>query len=127
MKGINCGNYVAQFNVEIFDLFHELLYPARKKLSSKNSGYKPARPGPATFIHVLGSNSGRGRKIMIFVAFFFRILPKIHFYSILNLILRFTKEEAEVRKQAFPFVPARYIRILTFYQGCGEFSISAFN
>ena len=24
--------------------------------------------------------------------------------------MRFTKEEAEVRKQAFPFVPARYIR-----------------
>ena len=31
-------------------------------------------------------------------------------YSILNIILRFTKEETEVRKQAFPFVPARYIR-----------------
>ena len=47
---------------------------------------------------------------MICVAFFFQILPKLHFYYILNLILRFTKEEAEVRKRAFPFVPARYIR-----------------
>ena len=42
--------------------------------------------------------------------FFLLILPKLHFYSILNLILRFTKEEAEVRKQAFLFVPARYIQ-----------------
>ena len=47
---------------------------------------------------------------MICVAFFLLILPKPHFYSILNLILRFTKEEADVPKQAFPFVPARYIR-----------------
>ena len=42
--------------------------------------------------------------------FIFQILPNLHFLLILNLILRFTKEEAEVRKQAFPFVPARYIR-----------------
>ena len=32
------------------------------------------------------------------------------FYSILYLILRFTEEEAGVRKQALLFVPARYIR-----------------
>ena len=50
-----------------------------------------------------------GRKSMICVAFFKLILPKLHFYSILNLILRFTKEEAEVRKQASPFVPPHYI------------------
>ena len=31
-------------------------------------------------------------------------------FSILYLVLRFTKEEAEVRKQALSFVPARYIR-----------------
>ena len=47
---------------------------------------------------------------MICVVFFLLILPKLHFNSILNLILRFTKEEADVQKQAFPFVPARYIR-----------------
>ena len=41
---------------------------------------------------------------------FLLIVPKLHFYSILNLLLRFTKEEAEVRKQAFLFVPALYIR-----------------
>ena len=49
-------------------------------------------------------------KIMICVSFFFQICQNSTFYSILNLILRFTKEEAEIRKQAFPFVPARYIR-----------------
>ena len=42
---------------EIFDLFSELLYPARKKISSKKPGYKPALAGPATFNHVLGSKS----------------------------------------------------------------------
>ena len=41
---------------------------------------------------------------------FFQIPQTSTFYSILYLILRFTNEEAEVRKQAFPFVPARYIR-----------------
>ena len=51
-----------------------------------------------------------GRKIMICVAFFFQILQDSTFYYILNLILRFTKEQAGVRKHAFPFVPARYIR-----------------
>ena len=45
---------------------------------------------------------------MICVAFLILILPKFHFYSILNVILRFTKEE--VQKQVFPFVAARYIR-----------------
>ena len=41
-----------------------------------------------------------------------RFLSKFYqnFYCILNLILRFTREEAEVRKQALPFVPARTIR-----------------
>ena len=34
-----------------------------------------------------------GRKIIICVSFLFQILWKLHFYSILNLILRFTKEE----------------------------------
>ena len=65
---------------------------------------------------------------MICVAFFSIILPKLHFYSILCLILRFTKEETEVEKQAFPFVPARYIPtfdvnpklIVFFYGGSGS-------
>ena len=52
----------------------------------------------------------RGRKIMICIAFFSKFCQKSTFYSISTLILHFTKEEAEVRKQAFPFVTARYIR-----------------
>ena len=51
-----------------------------------------------------------GRKIIICVAFFSKFCQISTFYSILHFILRFTKEEAEVRKQALPFVPARYIR-----------------
>ena len=50
----------------------------------------------------------RGRKFIICV--FPRFCQISTFYSILYLILRFTKEEAEIRKQALPFVPARYIR-----------------
>ena len=42
--------------------------------------------------------------------FFNQVAQKIHFYSILNLILRFIKAEAKVQKQALPFVSARYIR-----------------
>ena len=43
------GKYIAQINVKVFDLFSELLYPARKILSSKKPGYKPAQPGRATY------------------------------------------------------------------------------
>ena len=50
----------------------------------------------------------RGKKIVF--SFFFEFCQISSFYSILYLILRFTKEETEVRKQALPFVPARYIR-----------------
>ena len=49
-----------------------------------------------------------GRKIIIRVAFFFQILQNIHF--LLHFKLHSTKEDADVRKQALPFVPARYIR-----------------
>ena len=52
---------------------------------------------------------------MICVAFFFKILSKLQFYFILNLMLHFTEEEAEVRKQAFPFVPAHYFRTFHVY------------
>ena len=52
---------------------------------------------------------GGVRKIMICVAFFSKFCQISTFYSNLYLILRFTKE-AEARKQALPFVPARYIR-----------------
>ena len=45
----------------------------------------------------------------LFVRFFCKFC-QISFYSTLYLILRVTKQEAEVRKQALPFVPARYIR-----------------
>ena len=38
------------------------------------------------------------------------------FYYTICLLLRFTKEEVEARKQAIPFVPARYISaLLTLY------------
>ena len=53
----------------------------------------------------------RVRKVIICVAFFSKFCQTSTFYSILYLILRFTKEEAGVRKQALPLVPARYIRI----------------
>ena len=39
------------------------------------------------------------------------------FYSILSLMLRFTKKEAEVREQALSFVPARYIRTFDVISG----------
>ena len=55
----------------------------------------------------------RGRKIIICVAFFSKFCQISTLYSILNLILRFTKE-AEVQKLALPFVPAGYIYIRTF-------------
>ena len=38
------------------------------------------------------------------------LYPKFGRY--IRIIFCFTKEEAEVRKQALPFVPARYIRSL---------------
>ena len=57
----------------------------------------------------------RGRKFIICDSFFSKFCQISTFYSILYLILRFTKEEAEVRKQGLSFVPARYIRILTLY------------
>ena len=41
---------------------------------------------------------------------FFQNLPNLHFLLHFLLNTAFTKEEAEVRKQTFPFVPARYIR-----------------
>ena len=54
---------------------------------------------------------GRGRKIIIgVVCFFYKFCQISTFYYFSLLIFRFTKEEAEVRKQALPFVPARYIR-----------------
>ena len=50
-------------------------------------------------------------RLVICVAFFFSKFCQIStFYSILYLILPFTKEETEVRKQALSFGPARYIR-----------------
>ena len=44
--------------------------------------------------------------------FFFKVCQISTFYSPLFLLLRFNKEEADVRKQALPYVPTRYI--LTF-------------
>ena len=49
-----------------FSIFSQLLYPVRKNLSSKKPGYKPARPGPATFIDELGSNSDYDKTSVIF-------------------------------------------------------------
>ena len=49
------------------------------------------------------------RRKLKYVLCFFQILSKLHFYSVLNLLMPFTKEESEVLKQAFPCVPACYI------------------
>ena len=65
----------------------------------------------------------RVRKIMICVsAFFFQILPNPHFLLHFIFKLRFTNEEAEFRKQAFPFVPARYIRTFDVLSEFNSFS-----
>ena len=52
----------------------------------------------------------RGRQFIICVAFFSKFCQNSIFYSILNKNLGFTKELEDVRKPAFRFFPARYIR-----------------
>ena len=56
-------------------------------------------------------------KIIICDAVFSKLCQISTFYSTLYLILHCFKEEAEVRKQGLPFIPARSIRIVFFYGG----------
>ena len=51
-----------------------------------------------------------GGKSLSVLRFSYKFCQNSTFHSFINLILRFTKEEAEVRKQGLTFVPACYMR-----------------